>query len=210
MRDVIYTPHRSRLMRVDNVTNPLWSVTFVYLFIILRSVTAVKPFLLNTSSVYHKIRKMKRLLLAFSLFFITPVSAAEITSKITDSVQLGVQGAAVQSTRIGASYSASGTNVQATSFGGVGGAGTYDINTSGQAFSFSESFNAADSVVTDQTVTNGVIGTPNLYGDSVTQLAGDKGSLAGTLSPTGVPTVTAGGAGTTATAQRSIELSVFK
>jgi hypothetical protein len=153
---------------------------------------------------------MKRLLLAFSLFFITPVSAAEITSKITDSVQLGVQGAAVQSTRIGASYSASGTNIQATSFGGVGGAGSYDINTAGQAFSFSETFNAADTPVTTQSVSAGVIASPNLYGDSVTQLAGDKGSLAGTLSPTGVPTVTAGGAGTTATAQRSIELSVFK
>jgi hypothetical protein len=153
---------------------------------------------------------MKRLLLAFSLFFITPVSAAEITSRITDSIQLGVQGAAVQSTRIGASYSASGTNIQSTSFGGVGGAGTYDVNTAGQAFSFSETFNAADTPVTTQSVNAGVIASPNLYGDSVTQLAGDKGSLAGTLSPTGVPTVTAGGAGTTATAQRSIELSVFK
>jgi len=154
---------------------------------------------------------MKRLLLAFSLFFITPVSAAEITSKITDSVQLGVQGAAVQSTRIGASYSVSGTNIQSTSFGGVNGAGTYDVNTAGQAFTFSESFNAADPTnVTTQSVGSGVITSPNLYGDSVTQLAGDAGSLAGTLSPTGVPTVTAGGPGTTATAQRSIELSVFK
>lgn len=153
---------------------------------------------------------MKRLAFIFSLFFITPVSAAEITSKITDSVQLGVQGAAVQSTRIGASYSVSGTNIQATSFGGVGGAGSYDVNTAGQAFTFSESFNAADTPVTTQSVNAGVIASPNLYGDSVTQLAGDKGSLAGTLSPTGVPTVTAGGPGTTATAQRTIELSVFK
>jgi hypothetical protein len=154
---------------------------------------------------------MKRLLLISSLFFIMPANAAEITSKITDSVQLKVDGAAVQSTRIGASYSVSGTNIQATSFGGVGGAGTYDINTAGQAFSFSETFNAADPTnVTTQTVTNGVIGSPNLYGDSVTQSGGDKGSLAGTLSATGVPTVTAGGAGTTATGQRSIELSVFK
>jgi hypothetical protein len=153
---------------------------------------------------------MKRLLLISSLFLITPVSAAEITSKITDSVQLGVQGAAVQSTRIGASYSASGTNVQATSFGGVGGAGSYNINTAGQAFSFSETFNAADTPVTTQSVSGGVIASPNLYGDSVTQLAGDKGSLAGTLSPTSIPTVTAGGAGTTATGQRTIELSVFK
>ena len=144
------------------------------------------------------------------LFLVTPVSAAEITSKITDSIQLGVQGAAVQSTRIGASYSVSGTNIQATSFGGVGGAGSYDVNTAGQAFSFSESINAADTPVTTQSVSAGVIASPNLYGDSVTQLAGDKGSLAGTLSPTSVPTVTAGGAGTTATAQRSVELSVFK
>jgi len=153
---------------------------------------------------------MKRLLLISSLFFITPVSAAEITSRITDSVQLNVQGAAVQSTRIGASYSASGTNIQSTSFGGVNGAGSYDVNTAGQAFSFSETFNAADTPVTTQSVSGGVIASPNLYGDSVTQLAGDKGSLAGTLSPTGVPTVTAGGAGTTATGQRSVELSVFK
>ena len=62
-----------------------------------------------------------------------------------------------------------------------------------------------------KTVTNqGTITSPNLYGDSVTQVGGEKGTLAGTLSPTGVPTVTAGGAGTSATAQRSIELSVFK
>jgi hypothetical protein len=40
---------------------------------------------------------MKRLLLALSLFFAIPVSASEITSKIVDSVQLTVQGAAVQS-----------------------------------------------------------------------------------------------------------------
>jgi len=106
---------------------------------------------------------MKRLLLISSLFFITPVSAAEITSKITDSVQLNVQGAAVQSTRIGASYSVSGTNIQSSSFGGVGGAGTYDINTSGQAFSFSESINAADTPVTTQSVSAGVIASPNLY-----------------------------------------------
>jgi hypothetical protein len=167
-----------------------------------------KEFNINICSI-HYLRKMKRLLLAFSLFFVTPVSAAEITSRITDSIQLGVQGAAVQSTRIGASYSASGTNIQSTSFGGVNGAGTYDVNTAGQAFSFSETFNAADTPVTTQSVSGGVIASPNLYGDSVTQLAGDKGSLAGTLSPTGVATVTAGGAGTTATAQRSIELSVF-
>jgi hypothetical protein len=107
---------------------------------------------------------MKRLLLALSLFFAIPVSASEITSKIVDSVQLTVQGAAVQSTRIGASYGVSGTNIQSTgSFGGTAGAGTYDVNTAGQAFTFSESFNAADSVVTSQTAASGTIAAPNLY-----------------------------------------------
>jgi hypothetical protein len=153
---------------------------------------------------------MKRLLLAFSLFFITPVSAAEITSRITDSVQLGVQGAAVQSTRIGSSYSLSGSNITVTSMGSATGNGTYSVTNSGQAFTFSETKLAADAVVTSQTSASGTIASPNLYGDSVTQLGGDKGSLAGTLSPTSIPTVTAGGAGTTATGQRTIELSVFK
>ena len=153
---------------------------------------------------------MKRLLLVFSLFFITPVSAAEITSKITDSVQLNVQGAAVQSERIGASYAASGTNINVTTLGGVGGAGSYAINTNGQAFSFSETSITADTDVTSQSAASGTIASPNLYSNSTTQLGGDKGTLAGTLSGTGVPTVTAGGPGSTATAQRTIELSVFK
>jgi hypothetical protein len=153
---------------------------------------------------------MKRLLLAFSLFFTTPVFAGEITHKIVDSVQLGVLGAAVQSNRVGASYSASGTNINVTTLGGVGSTGSYAINTNGAAFSFSETSITADTVVTTQSAASGTIASPNLYSNSTTQLGGDKGSLAGTLSATGVPTITAGGSGTTGTAQRTVELSVFK
>ena len=153
---------------------------------------------------------MKRLALIFSLFLINPVSAAEITSKIVDSVQLNVQGAAVQSSRVGSSYSASGTNINVTTLGGVGGAGSYGINTNGQAFNFSETSITADTVVTNQSAANGTIASPNLYSDSTTQLGGSAGALAGTLSPTGVPTITAGGPGSTGTAQRTVELSVFK
>jgi hypothetical protein len=153
---------------------------------------------------------MKRLALIFSLFFTTPVFAGEITSKITDSVQLNVQGAAVQSERVGASYAVSGTNINVTTLGGVGGAGSYDINTNGQAFTFSETSVTADVDVTSQSASSGTIASPNLYSNSTTQLGGDKGSLAGTLSGTGVPTVTAGGPGSTGTAQRTVELSVFK
>ena len=153
---------------------------------------------------------MKRLAFIFSLFLVTPVSAAEITSKIVDSVQLSVQGAAVQSTRMGGQYSVSGSNINVTTLGGVGTAGSYDINTNGAAFTFSEASVTADTVVTTQSAASGTIATPNLYSNSTTQLGGSAGSLAGTLSATGVPTVTAGGPGTTATAQRTIELSVFK
>jgi len=163
---------------------------------------------------------MKRLFLAFSLFLAIPVSAAEITSKITDSVQLGVQGTAIQTQRIGSSYSVSGSNIGVATLGGLTGgsatapatvsAGSYSINTDGQAFSFSESITIGDTPVTTQTAASGTIATPTLYSNSTTQLGGDKGTLAGTLSATGVPTVTAGGAGTTATAQRTIELTVFK
>ena len=153
---------------------------------------------------------MKRLAFIFSLFLTTPAFAGEITSKITDSIQLSVQGAAVQSERVGASYAASGTNINVTTLGGVGGAGSYAINTNGQAFSFSETSITADVDVTSQSAASGTIASPNLYGNSTTQLGGSAGSLAGTLSGIGVPTVTAGGPGSTATAQRSVELSVFK
>jgi hypothetical protein len=148
---------------------------------------------------------MKRLALIFSLFLVTPVSAAEITSKITDSVQLKVDAAASQALRVGAQYSVSGTNIQSSTFGGVGGAGTYSINTAGQAFTFSESLIDADT--TPASISTGAIAP---YGNITSTAAGVAGSLAGTLSGTSVPTVTAGGAGTTATGQRSIELSVFK
>ena len=148
---------------------------------------------------------MKRLIFIFSLFFAIPTSAAEITSKITDSVQLKVDAAASQAIRVGGQYSVSGTNIQSSTFGGVAGAGTYSINTSGQAFTFSETSLSADTV--PNSVSTGAIAP---YGNVTSTAAGSAGTLAGTLSGTSVPTVTAGGAGTTATGQRSIELSVFK
>jgi hypothetical protein len=154
---------------------------------------------------------MKRAFLVSAFFVMSsPAYSAEITSKIVDSVQLNVQGAAVQSTRVGGQYSVSGSNINVTTLGGVGTAGSYDINTNGAAFSFSETSVTADTVVTTQSAASGTIASPNLYSDSTIQLGGSAGTLAGTLSPTGVSTVTAGGPGTTATGQRTIELSVFK
>lgn len=167
---------------------------------------------------------MKRLLLLVSsLFLASPTLSAEITSRITDSVQLTVDGPAVQSTRIGSSYSVSGSNVSVTTLGGLTGAsatapatvsaGDYAINTDGQAFSFSETSQVGDTPVTSQstlTASDGRVLTPNIYGNTTQSQGGFAGDLAGSLSGTGVPTVTAGGSGTTAVGQRTIELTVFK
>jgi hypothetical protein len=166
---------------------------------------------------------MRRLLpLASLLFLVTPVSAAEINSRIVDSVQLTVDGPAIQSTRIGSSYTVSGSNVSVTTLGGLTGgsatapatisAGDYEINTDGQAFTFSETSIVGDVPVTtqQQLSSGGRIDTPNIYGDTITSNGGTPGSLAGTLSATSIPTVTAGGSGTTAIGQRTIELTVFK
>ena len=165
---------------------------------------------------------MKKLALLVAPFLImSPASALEINSVITDSVQLSVDGPAVQSTRIGSSYAVSGSNISVSTLGGLTGgsataaatvsAGSYSINTDGQSFTFSESTTIGDTPVTSQsTLSSGQFTSPNLYGDSITSSGGTAGTLAGTLSGTGVPTVTAGGAGTTAIGQRSIELSVFQ
>ena len=152
----------------------------------------------------------------------SPVSAREITHTIVDSVQLTVDGPALQTERIGGQYSVSGSNITVTTLGGfdatfTNGApdhvnGTYAITTNGSAFNFSESITLGDTITADQTAltSGGRIDEPVLYGDSTQYQGGTAGSLAGTLSATSIPTVTAGGAGTTAIGQRSIELSVFK
>ena len=165
---------------------------------------------------------MRRALLVLPFFIMSPVNAAEITSRITDSVQLTVDGPAVQSTRIGSSYNVSGSNVTVTTMGGLSNpsgthaaavtTGTYDINTDGQAFSFTESATLGDSIVTSQSTLSagGTVATPNIYGNTTQYQGGTAGALAGTLSATGIPTVTAGGAGTSAIGQRTVELSVFQ
>ena len=166
---------------------------------------------------------MKKLLLIFCGMTLAGVSASanEIRNVITDSVQLTVNGSGTSTTRLGSSYAVSGSNVSVETLGGVsaGTAGTamtitdgaYDINTDGQAFTFSESGITGDTLVTTQAVdsTNHQFATHNTYGDLTTTTGGTKGTLAGTLTPTGVPTITAGGQGTTGIGQRTVTLSVF-
>ena len=161
--------------------------------------------------------KMKRFL-PLIMFLMAAPANADMIHKISSSVQLNVEGPAVQSTRIGSSYSVSGSNVSAT-LGGLTApsgsaaatmnAGTYTQTTAGDAFTFSESFNQGDAIVTTQTaLSGGQIDQPNIYGNTTTQLGGTAGSLAGTIGSDGSMTLTAGGAGTTATGQFVTEITV--
>ena len=163
---------------------------------------------------------------------IAPALAGGYTSSITDTVKLDVQGAGVQSVRTGTSYAVSGDGVTVGHLGGLGTA-TSDVvggtayagnstptlttsktvapTTAGGAFSFAESAYAGDTVTTSAyTPSSGII-RPTVYGNSTVSTGGSAGALAGTLTGGGsVGTVTAGGAGTTGTLQRTVELSVFQ
>ena len=165
---------------------------------------------------------MKKALFAFGMILMSSSSALAggITHKLSSSVQLTVDGPAVQSTRLGSSYSVTGNNISVTTLGGLTGssatapatisAGTYGIATDGEAFSFSESQLVGDTVVTTQSaMTGGQIDAANLYGESTTQVGGTAGSLAGTIDTAGTITLTAGGAGTSAVGQFVSEISVF-
>ena len=166
---------------------------------------------------------MKKLLVLFcGVFFIgSATSAAEIQNVITDSVQLTVNGSASQTTRQASQYSVSGSNISVTTLGGLGAGtagsgmaisdGSYAITTAGQAFSFTESGLVGEDTLDSMAIdaSDGTLDTHNTYGILTTISGGTKGSLAGTLSPTGIPTITAGGQGTTALGQRTVTLTVF-
>ncbi len=150
---------------------------------------------------------------------------ADLTHRMTSSTQLSVNGAYTDAQRIGSTYTVSGSNIKVASaddhFGKLLApsnnaaatldAGTYDINTTGSAFSFSESFTAGDSVNpigTGVDVTSGVVADMPAYGNTLTMSGGVAGSLAGTITSAGVTTLTAGGAGTTATGQFVTEIII--
>ena len=151
---------------------------------------------------------------------------ADLVHKLTTSTMLSVDAAATSGTRIGSTYSVSGNNIKVASendhFGKITApasvtaaatldAGTYDINTTGSAFSFSESWTSGDAVNpigTGVDVSAGVVADMPAYGSVLTSSGGVKGDLAGTITSAGVMTLTAGGAGTSATGQFVSEITV--
>jgi len=154
---------------------------------------------------------MKKLLLL--LLLASPVKA-DMTHNITTSTQLTVNGAYTDASRIGSTYTVSGSNIKVADDAHFGkltagtataaatlDVGAYDVNTAGAAFSFSESWNQGDAVNaigSGVDVTNGVVADMPAYGEVLTMSGGVAGSLAGTITSAGVVTVTAGGANTSA------------
>ena len=161
---------------------------------------------------------MKAGLIALGMLLLAAPAHADLTHKISTSVQLTVDASASQATRLGSTYSVSGSNVSAT-LGGLTApasatdaatmnAGTYTQTTDGSAFSFSESFNGGDAIPTGTTVSSGVVGTLPAFGSVTTTAGGVAGSLAGTIDSAGTMALTAGGAGTSATGQLVTEITI--
>lgn len=150
------------------------------------------------------------LVLGITLAAALPVKA-DITHKIQSSVQLTVDGAASQASRIGSTLAVSGSNVTLNtapvlgtlSAGNAVGytPGEYSITTAGDAFSYSESFIEGDATPTATSVSSGVVTSLPMLGNTTTTSGGVAGSLAGTIDSGGELSITAGGAGTTAIGQ---------
>ena len=170
---------------------------------------------------------MKKILLLFGMIMMSASlpAKADLTHRMTSSTQLSVNGAYTDATRIGSTYTVSGSNIKVAStddhFGkltaGTATAaatldvGAYDMNTSGSAFSFSESWTQGDVVNpigSGADVTSGVVADLPAYGEVLKMSGGVAGDLAGTITSAGVTTLTAGGAGTTATGQFVTEIQI--
>ena len=163
---------------------------------------------------------MKKALIAFSMILMSsPVYAGGIVSKHATSVQLTVDAAKTTASRIGSSFTISGSNIDTTdgSTAGTVSAGTITSgiyapgtiaatqDTAGAAFSFSQSYTQGDAVPTSAPT----VGTVGNLSSQTSYTAGTAGSLAGTVTSAGVLTVTAGGAGSSAIGQFVSEITVI-
>ena len=145
--------------------------------------------------------------------------AGGIVSKHTSSVQLTVDAARTDASRIGSTFSISGSNIDTTdgTTAGTVSAGTITSgvyapgtiaatqDTAGSAFSFSQSYTQADAVPTSAPT----VGTVGNLSDQTSYASGTAGALAGTVTSAGVITVTKGGAGTSAIGQFVSEITVI-
>ena len=166
---------------------------------------------------------MKNLFALLLLTASTPV-LADLSHSITSSTKLTVGGASTTSSRLGNSYSISGSGVDTSYTTAAGttvsdGLGSLNVTsgvaeapsitvtqkTAGNSFTFSQSYNQADEIPTSAAT---VGANPN-FSDDVTSIAGGTaGDLAGTITSAGAITLTAGGHNTEALGQLTSTLIV--
>ena len=168
---------------------------------------------------------MKKALLLIGMLLVTGSAArADLTHRMTSSTQLTVNGAYTDASRVGSTYTVSGSNIKVATDAHFGkltagtattaatlDVGAYDVNTAGSAFSFSESWtqgDATNAIGSGVDVTTGVVADMPAYGNVLTMSGGVAGNLAGTITSAGVTPLTAGGAGTSATGQFVTEIVI--
>lgn len=164
---------------------------------------------------------MRKFLPLLILIF-APAAKADITHKLSSSVQLQVNAAATNVERVGTSYSVSGNNVT-TQYTPDGGSATNSIGsltvssgvgaiptlsavqaTAGESFSFSQSFTQGDAIVSSAPS----VGAVSPLSSQTSTAAGSAGTLAGTIDSSSTITLTGGGAGTSATGQFVSEITI--
>ena len=164
---------------------------------------------------------MRKFLPLLILIF-APAAKADITHKLSSSVQLQVNAAATNVERVGTSYSVSGNNVT-TQYTPDGGSATNSVGaltiasgvgsiptlsavqaTAGESFSFSQSFTQGDAIVSSAPS----VGAVSPLSSQTSTAAGTAGTLAGTIDSSSTITLTGGGAGTSATGQFVSEITI--
>ena len=160
---------------------------------------------------------MKRTLLVLGITLLAAPAQADLTHRLSSSVQLDVGGASSRAVRVGNSYSISGTGVDTTdgtTAGVVGGLGahtdgvnalttvTASQSTDGNAFSFANSYTVGDTVPSSAPT----VGEVAAFGDITSEAAGTNTGLAGTITTAGAITISPGGANTSAIGQVISEL----
>ena len=163
---------------------------------------------------------MKKFLIILAVGGMGSPAFADITHKMQSSIQLQTNAAATQVSRIGSTYSVSGSGVSTDVGGGgsadlnVGGLGTLTdgvgqgsiataTHTAGTAFSFSQSFIEGDAIQT----TAPSLGAVSAYSNQTSTGVG-TGTGTGTVTSGHIITAVGGGSGTVSTGQFVTELII--
>ena len=163
---------------------------------------------------------MNRSLLVLGITLAAALPAqADLQHRLSSSVQIDVGGASTRAVRLGNSYSVSGSGVNSTdgtTAGAIGGLGahTNGVNaltpvtatqaTNGAAFTFSNTYQAGDTIST----TAPTVGEVPAFGDVTSTAGGTVGNAAATINTSGAITLTPGGANTSVTGQVISEINM--